>query len=356
MAKKHYFSAGNMRTDLRNNLWFLLLGLLTLLLFLVNLGVGSVMLPWAEVLKALFHSAHADSTALVIVNEYRLPQAITALSVGVLLSMSGLVLQTLFRNPLAGPSVLGISSGASLGVAVVLLSGSAFGVDMSATPVVGNLAVILAALAGALAVLFLILFVSGRFSNVVTVLIIGIMLGYAVSAVVSVLQFFSGSEDLHAYVLWGLGSFSKVSVQQSLLLLFTALGGVLILFLYVKPLNALLLGEQYARSIGFRPLRIQRVLILVTGILVAVGTAFTGPIAFLGLAVPHLARGFFKTSQQGVLLPAAILTGASLALLCNLVAKLPGYDISLPINAVTSLIGAPVIVWVIVKSRHIKNE
>ena len=334
----------------------MVLGALTLVLFVANLGYGSVTLPWKSVIQALLHVSRTDAPAWVIVNEYRLPQAITALSTGILLSMSGLVLQTLFRNPLAGPSVLGISSGASLGVAVVLLSGSLFGWEISSMPVVGNLAVILAALAGALLVLAVILFVSARVSNVVTVLIIGIMLGYAVSAVVSVLQFFSGSEDLHAYVLWGLGSFSKASVQQSFLLLFTALGGMLVLFFYVKPLNALLLGGQYARSMGFHPLRIQRVLIFVTGILVAVATAFTGPIAFLGLAVPHLARGFFKTSQQGILLPATVLTGAALALLCNLIAKLPGYDISLPINAVTSLVGAPVIIWVIMKSRHIKNR
>jgi len=344
-----------MQSTFRNNLWFLLLGLLTLVLFVANLGFGSVMLPWPEVLKALFHASHTDTTALIIVNQYRLPQAVTALSTGILLSMSGLVLQTIFRNPLAGPSVLGISSGASLGVALVLLSGSIAGFDVSSMAVVGNLAVVLASLAGALLVLGIILFVSARVANVITVLIIGIMLGYAVSAVVSVLQFFSGSEDLHAYVLWGLGSFSKATVQQSFLLFFTALAGMAMLFFYVKPLNALLLGEAYARSIGFHPLRIQRVLILVSGVLVAVGTAFTGPIAFLGLAVPHLARGFFKTSQQGVLLPATILTGAALALFCNLVAKLPGYDISLPINAVTSLVGAPVIIWVIMKSRHIKT-
>jgi iron complex transport system permease protein len=344
-----------MQLYFRNKSWFLLLGLLTVVLFVANLGYGSVMLPWPKVLQALFPGRVAHDAASVIVNQYRLPQAVTALSTGILLSMSGLVLQTIFRNPLAGPSVLGISSGASLGVAVILLSGSLFGWEISSWPVVGDLAVILAALAGALLVLAVILFVSARVSNVVTVLIIGIMLGYAVSAVVSVLQFFSGSEDLHAYVLWGLGSFSKATVQQALLLFFTALGGMLVLFFYIKPLNALLLGEQYARSIGFHPMRIQRVLILVTGVLVAVGTAFTGPIAFLGLAVPHLARGLFKTSRQGVLLPATILTGAALALLCNLIAKLPGYDISLPINAVTSLVGAPVIIWVIAKSRHVKK-
>ncbi len=344
-----------MRADWRNSIWFLLLGLITALLFMANLGFGSVVLPWSSVLKALFHLSSADGSAYVIVNDYRLPQAVTALSTGILLSMSGLVLQTLFRNPLAGPSVLGISSGASLGVALVLLSGSIWGTHLLALPVVGNITVVLAALAGALLVLAIILFVSARVANVITVLIIGIMLGYTVSAVVSVLQFFSGSEDLHAYVLWGLGSFSKTSLSQALLLLFTAIGGTFFLSLYVKPMNALLLGEQYARSLGFHPLRIQRVLIFITGVLVAVGTAFTGPIAFIGLAVPHLARGLFKTSQQGILLPATLLTGAVLALFCNLVAKLPGYDISLPINAVTSLVGAPVIIWVIMKSRHIKN-
>ncbi len=345
-----------MRGDLRNSIWFLLLGTLTVLLFMANLGFGSVVLPWSKVLKALLHLSAPNASAYVIVNDYRLPQAVTALSVGILLSMSGLVLQTLFRNPLAGPSVLGISSGASLGVAVVLLSGSVFGSDILSLPFIGNFTVVLAAFAGALLVLAIILFVSARVANGVTVLIIGIMLGYTVSAVVSVLQFFSGSEDLHAYVLWGLGSFSKATLQQALFLLFTALGGMVVLSVYIKPLNALLLGEHYARSVGFHPLRIQRVLIFVTGILIAAGTAFTGPIAFLGLAVPHLARGIFKTSQQGVLLPATLLTGAVLALFCNLAAKLPGYDISLPINAVTSLVGAPVIIWVIMKSRHLKNR
>lgn len=340
----------------RHNIWFLIFFLLTLVLFLANLWFGSVLIGWERVLKVLLNPESKDTLANVIVNHYRLPQTVTALSTGILLSLSGLILQTLFRNPLAGPSVLGISSGASLGVALVVLAGSALGGWFSMTSFVGNLSVILAAFAGALVVLLVIIFVSARIGNILTVLIIGIMLGYAVSAVVGVLQFFSGAEELHAYVVWGLGSFSKTTSAQSVLLLLIALVGMTVTLLYVRPMNALLMGENYARSLGFHTRRINTLLILITGLLVSSGTAFTGPIAFLGLAVPHLARGFFKTSQHGVLVPATVLMGASLALLCNLLARLPGTDVSLPINAVTSLVGAPVIIWVIIKGRHFKTE
>jgi len=344
-----------MQITLRHRFWFIIFLLLSLLLFFANLWFGSVLLGWNQVLGALFHRPDAGNTALVIVNQYRLPQAVTALSTGIVLSLSGLILQTLFRNPLAGPSVLGISAGASLGVALVVMSGSILGFRMAQFHFLGNLTVIGAAFLGALLVLTLIIYVSGRVGNVITVLIIGIMVGYAVSAVVSVLQYFTSSDELHTYILWGLGSFSKTTVQQSLFLLATAGLGTLIALFFVKPLNALLAGTLYAQSVGFRTNQIQTFLILVTGVLVAVGTAFTGPIAFLGLAVPHLARGFFKSSQHGVLIPATVLMGASLALFCNLVAKLPGYDISLPINAVTSLVGAPVIIWVVLRNRHLKT-
>lgn len=347
MKLKHYS---------RQNSWFFIFIVLTFVLFLANLWFGSVLMSWDRVLNALFYPGNKDAMAEVIVNQYRLPQALTALSTGILLSLSGLILQTLFRNPLAGPSVLGISSGASLGVALVVLAGSAFGGWFAQTSWLGNISMILAAFAGAMVVLFVIIFVSAKIGNVLSVLIIGIMLGYAVSALVGVLQFFSGAEQLHAYVVWGLGSFSKTTSAQALLLLGIALAGFVIILMYVKPLNALLLGENYARSLGFHTKRINTLLILVTGLLVSAGTAFSGPIAFLGLAVPHLARGFFKTSQHGILVPATVLMGASLALICNLIARLPGTDISLPINAVTSLIGAPVIIWVIVKGRHFKSE
>jgi len=334
--------------------WFVVLSLAALVLFIANLWFGSVLINWGKIFRVLLHPGDSQSAAHIIVISYRLPMAVTALSTGIILSISGLVLQTLFRNPLAGPSVLGISSGASLGVALVVLSGGLLHLELAASPLLSNLTIIVAAFAGALFVLAIILMVSARVGNVITVLIIGIMLGYAVSALVSVLQFFSRSEELHAYVLWGLGSFSKTTIQQSVLLLVTAVTGWGIVLFFARPLNALLMGEDYARSIGIPAQKVQRILILLTGLLVAIGTAFTGPIAFLGLAVPHLARTFFKTSQHSILIPATAILGADLALLCNLIAKLPGYDISLPINAVTSLIGAPVVIWVIIKSRHIK--
>jgi len=334
--------------------WFVALSFVALALFIANLWFGSVLISWGKIFQVLFHPEKTQSTAQVIVLSYRLPMAVTALATGIILSLSGLVLQTLFRNPLAGPSVLGISSGASLGVALVVLSSGLFHFELTTFPLLNNLTIIVAAFAGALFVLAIILMVSARVGNVITVLIIGIMLGYAVSALVSVLQFFSRSAELHAYVLWGLGSFSKTTILQSVMLLVTAMAGWGIVLFFAKPLNALLMGESYARSIGIPVQSIQRILILLTGLLVAIGTAFTGTIAFLGLAVPHLARALFKTSQHNILIPGTAILGANLALLCNLIAKMPGYDISLPINAVTSLIGAPVIIWVIIKSRHIK--
>ncbi len=288
--------------------------------------------------------------------QYRLPQAITALSVGIGLSVSGLLLQTTFNNPLAGPSVLGISAGASLGVALVVLLGGIGGINVAGTSVIfENMAIILSSFAGALAVLLIIVFVSHKVGNVFTVLIIGIMIGYLVSAVVGTLQFFSNSEDLHAFILWGLGSFSKTTLTQSLTIFIVMIIVFLATLIFTKPLNALLLGNQYALSSGFNIKLMQSSFILIAGFLIAIGTAFTGPIAFVGLAVPHIARTIFRTANHSVLLPAVMLIGASLTLLCNLIAKLPGYDASLPINAVTSIIGAPIVIWVIVKGRRISN-
>jgi len=251
--------------------------------------------------------------------------------------------------------VLGISSGASLGVAMVVLAGSAFGMDLlQSSLMLNDMAVVVAAFAGALTVMAIILYVSGRIGNVVTVLIIGIMLGYAVSAIVGVLQFFSGAEELHAYVLWGLGSFAKNSLVRSEIILLVTLLVVVATFFIAIPLNAMLLGENYARSLGFDLKKYNTIILLIAGLLIALGTAFTGPIAFLGLAVPHLVRNWFNTSNHKILIPATILTGANLALFCNLIARLPGMDTSLPINAVTSMIGAPIVIWVIVKRSKIK--
>jgi len=346
-----------MKSKINTAFWYLLFAVLLVLLFLANLWYGSVLIPWSKVLGVLSGSSAHDQVAQVIVLEYRLPQAITALATGIALGMSGLLLQTLFRNPLAGPSVLGISSGASLGVALAVLFGTGLGVDLmvSVNPF-SEVLLILSAMAGALVVLLIILFVSNRVGNVVTVLIIGIMIGYAVSAIVGVLQFFSRAEELHAYILWGLGSFSKTNQQQSVFLLITSAAGILLSVFLLKPMNALLLGENYARSSGIKTKQVQTFVILIAGFLVAISTAFTGPIAFVGLAVPHLARSFYQTSNHRILLPAVILMGGGLTLFCNLVAKLPGYDTSLPINAVTSVIGAPVVIWVIVKRGRMKKS
>lgn len=337
-------------------LLFLILPIIIVALFLINLWYGSVNISWLDVWDTLLLKGTSNQASKIIILQYRLPQAITALSVGIGLGIAGLLLQTTFGNPLAGPSVLGISAGASLGVALVILLGGIAGIKLTGTSVVfGDMAIVLAAFAGALAVLLIIVFVSGKVGNAVTVLIIGIMIGYLVSAIVGTMQFFSSSEDLHAFVLWGLGSFSKTGLIQSLLIFIVTLMFFSVIMAFVKPLNALLLGHQYAISSGFNIRLVQSIFILISGFLIALGTAFTGPIAFVGLAVPHIARTVFRTSNHGVLLPAVVLIGAALTLGCNFISKLPGYDASLPINAVTSIVGAPIVIWVIVKGRRIGN-
>ncbi len=345
-----------METISKTTSWLIIFFVLVILLFLANLWYGSVLIPWQDVLHILTGSGDMKEVSQVIVLDYRLPQAITAMAVGIALGVAGLILQTVFRNPLAGPSVLGISSGASLGVALVVFAGSIYKLELFAsTNLFHNISVVFAALLGSLFVLSIIIFASRRISNVVTILIIGIMIGYTVSAIVGVIQFFSRAEELHAYILWGLGSFSKTSVNQSVFLLLTSMIVSGIVFFYVKGLNALLLGDQYAKSLGIRVKKTQMALIIIAGLLIALGTVFTGPIAFIGLAIPHLARNFFKTSNHRILMPAVILMGVALTLGCNLIAKMPGYDTSLPINAVTSLVGAPVIIWVIVKRGKVKR-
>jgi iron complex transport system permease protein len=337
-------------------IWFLVFSVLAAVLFLANLWYGSVLIPWKNVLAVLTGVSGQNNVHEVIILQYRLPQAITALAVGMALSVAGLVLQTVFRNPLAGPSVLGISSGASLGVALVISAGSLIGLELlDQSYLLFDIPLVVAAVTGSLLVLLLIIFVAQRISNVVTILIIGIMIGYAVSAVVGVIQFFSREEELHAYILWGLGSFSKTNNAQALFLLLSSLVLAVGVLFYGKALNALLLGSDYARSSGINVKVTRNILIVLAGLLVALGTVFTGPIAFVGLAVPHLARNFFKTSAHGVLIPAVIIMGGALTLACNLAARLPGYDTTLPINAVTSLIGAPVVIWVIVQRGKVKK-
>ncbi len=329
----------------------MLLGLTALLLFLLNLWFGSVTIGFKEVLQILAGN-ETDQANRVIVMQFRLPQTLTAMAAGISLGLSGLVLQTLFKNPLAGPSILGISAGASFGVALSIFAGNFLQGVFPHLPLTNGLVTVVFAVGGALAVLSIILYAAQRISGILTILIIGVMTGYAVSAMVSILQFFSNPTDLYSFVLWGLGSFSKTTVPVSLMLLAVSVAGFSVLIFFARPLNALLAGEQYLRSIGYNVRNLRFVLILLTGILIAVTTAYTGPIGFVGLAVPHLSRLMFRSSNHAVLIPAVLLTGGSLAMLCNLLERLPGYDVSLPINAVTAFIGAPVVVWIILKNRH----
>ena len=290
-----------------------------------------------------------------IIWKSRVPQALTALVAGAGLSVSGLQMQTVFRNPLAGPSVLGISSGASMGVAfVVLLSGSLGGVALSKLGFMGEIALTIAAIAGSLSIMALIVFVSQKVRGNVTLLIIGVMIGYIANAVIGVLKFFSVEEDIRAYVIWGLGSFARVSGDQMTLFICIMVVLLPLSFLLVKTLNLLLLGDAYARNLGLNIKRARLLVITCSGVLVAIVTAYCGPIIFLGLAVPHLCRGMFRTSDHRILMPASLLAGASLALVCNLIARMPGFEGALPVNSVTALVGAPVVMSVLFNKR--RNE
>ena len=324
------------------------------LLFLLNLSLGSVPIPLRSIWNILWGWDGDESFIWHnIIWKSRMPQALTATVAGAGLSVSGLQMQTVFRNPLAGPSVLGISSGASLGVAfVVLLSGSLGGRALSQLGAVGEVALTLAAIGGALAVMALIVYAARKVHGHVTLLIIGVMIGYVANAIIGVLKFFSVEEDIRAYVIWGLGSFARVSGNQ--VTVFVCIMAVLLplSFLLAKTLNLLLLGDAYARNLGLNIRQARLWVIGCSGILVAIVTAYCGPIAFLGLAVPHLCRGIFRTSDHRVLLPASLLTGSALALLCHLIARLPGFEGALPVNSVTALVGAPVVVSVLFKKRR----
>jgi len=326
------------------------------LLFVLNLLLGTVSIPPADVCRILLGGEGQPEIWRNIILSSRVPQALTALMAGGGVAVRGLQMQTVFRNPLAGPSVLGISNGASLGVAfVVLLSGSLGGVALSRLGYIGDAAMSVAAIGGALAVMALIVFVSARVKDNVTLLIIGVMIGYLANAVIGVLKFFSAEEDIKAYVVWGLGSFARVSGNQ--VMLFVVLMAILLpmSMLLVKTMNLLLLGDEYARNLGLDIKRSRMLVITCSGILVAIVTAYCGPIMFIGLAVPHLARAVFRSSDHRLLMPGTMLAGAALALLCNLLARLPGFEGALPVNSVTALVGAPVIVAVLFKRINRTN-
>jgi iron complex transport system permease protein len=348
----------------RSLFWMLLLTLLIGLLVLVNLLLGSVGIPMGEVADILLGRAPDGSIAaddhLIYSNiiwKSRLPQAVTALVAGAGLAVSGLQMQTVFRNPLAGPSVLGISNGASLGVAfVVLLSGQLGGVALSRLGLLGDAALTVAAVAGSLAVMALIAWVSQKVRGNVTLLIIGVMIGYLATAIIGVLKFFSAEEDIRAYVVWGLGSFARVSGGQ--VWLFAALMAVLLplSMLLVKQMNLMLLGDGYARNLGLNVGRSRLLVICSSGTLVAIVTAYCGPVMFIGLAVPHLCRALLRTSDHRVLMPATMLMGAVLALACNVIARMPDFEGALPVNSVTALVGAPVVASVLFRKRKENYE
>ena len=334
--------------------YMMLLAVSILVLLMLNLFLGSVHIPMRSIWNILWGMDNGESVVWNnIIWKSRLPQSLTALVAGSGLAVSGLQMQTVFRNPLAGPSVLGISSGASLGVAfVVLLSGSLGGMALSRMGLMGEVALTVAAIAGALSVMALIVYVSQKVHGNVTLLIIGVMIGYVANAVIGVLKFFSVEEDIRAYVIWGLGSFARVSGNQVMVFVCIMLVLLPLSFLLIKTLNLLLLGDSYARNLGLNIKKARLQVIACSGVLVAIVTAYCGPITFLGLAVPHLCRGIFRTSDHRVLMPASLLAGAALALLCNLVARMPGFEGALPVNSVTSLVGAPVVVSVLFKKRR----
>lgn len=330
---------------------FLLLALCIVVLFVFNLYIGSVRIPFNDVFNIVLGKFEGKESWKFIVLENRLPQAITAMFCGGALAVSGLMLQTAFRNPLAGPDVFGINAGAGLGVALVmlLLGGNVSTVLFSVS---GFLAILISAFIGAMAVTALVFFFSLIIRNSILLLIIGIMVGYVSSSVVSLLNFFATEEGVKSYMIWGLGNFGGVSMDHIPVFVCIVSIGIFCSLLLMKPLNALLLGPQYAESLGINTRRVRNYLLVVTGLLAAITTAFCGPIAFIGLAVPHIARLILTTENHRLLLPSTILSGAIIALLCNIICYLPGEDGIMPLNAVTPLIGAPVVIYVLLKSNR----
>ena len=334
----------------------ILLAVLIALLFVLNILVGSVSIPAEDVVRILLgDNENIKPSWQFIILQSRLPQALTALLAGSALAVSGLMLQTAFRNPLAGPSVFGINSGAGLGVALVMLwLGGSF--SAGSVSVTGFVAVLTAAFVGAMAVMLLIFLFSTMVRNSVMLLIIGIMIGYISNSAVSLLNFFATDEGVRSYMVWGMGSFSGVSTKMLPWFSLVTVAALVAALLLIKPLNALMLGDRYAENLGVNIIRVRNWLLVITGLLTAIVTAFCGPVAFIGLAVPHIARLLFHTDNHRLLMPATMLTGAVVALLCNVLCFLPGTLGVIPLNAVTPLIGAPVIIYVILRGRQTTNR
>ena len=336
----------------RNIQLFILLGLGLLLLLLVNISFGSITIPFKEVINSLTGGKASKSTWEYIIINYRLPKALTAILVGMGLSVSGLLMQTLFRNPLAGPDVLGLSSGASLSVAFVILGAGLLPPFLSSM-FLSPYGLVIASTLGSFAVVLLVLVVSQKLRDTMAILILGLMFGSFTSAIVGILTFFSSAEQLQKFTFWSLGNLGNLSWFSIVILSVSVLLGLLISLLCVKSLNALLLGENYARSLGLNFRKTRLLIILATSILAGSITAFAGPIAFVGLAVPHIAKLIFQTSNHFILYWSTLLLGAAIMLICDVISQMPGFEITLPINAITSIFGAPVVVWLLIRKQKI---
>ena len=336
----------------RNTYLFALLSLLLLLALFLNISLGQVAIPIKEVIKSLFGSTASKDTWEYIIVNFRLPKAITAILVGIGLSISGLLMQTLFRNPLAGPYVLGLSSGSSLGVAFVILGAGALPVVIS-TFLSSSYGIILASCLGSFLVLLLVLLISKYLRDTMTILIAGLMFSSFAGALVSVMTYFSTAEKLQKFTFWSMGSIGNLSWQNIFILFIAVTLGLLLSLFSLKALDALLLGENYAKSLGLNLNKSRRIIIFATSILAGSITAFAGPIAFVGLAVPHLAKLLFQTSNHRILFWSTIQIGAIIMLFCDMVSQMPGLDFTLPINAITSIVGAPVVIWLLVRKNRL---
>lgn len=333
-----------------HNFHFIALLLVLLLCFIVNICLGSVNISLLDTLKALFGTVVKDSSSYYIIWEYRLPKAITAIFVGGGLSLSGLLMQTLFRNPLAGPYVLGISSGASLGAALLIMGTSLFSGAFTFSTF-NDITLALASSLGSFLVLSLVLVVAAKVKDTMALLIIGLMFGSITAAIVSVLSYFSKAEKLQQYIFWSFGSLGNLSWVQLLIVALCTIIGIFLSIISIKPLNAFLLGENYAKSLGIGLQKSRYIIIVATGLLAGSITAFAGPIAFVGLAVPHITKQIFHSTDHKIQIPAVLCCGAILMLICDTIAQLPGSVSVLPINAITSVLGAPVVIWLLVRKR-----
>lgn len=342
-----------MQKTQRHTILFLILTIGVVFLFVLNISLGTVSIPFQDVFKSLIGESASKETWNYIVLNYRLPKAITAILAGMGLSISGLLMQTLFRNPLAGPYVLGLSSGSSLGVALIIM-GASFIPIFSASLLLSSYGIVIASCLGSFLVLLAVLFVSQKLRDTMSILIVGLMFGSFTTAFVGVLTYFSSAEQLQKFTFWSMGNIGNLSWTSISILAIAVFIGLLLSVLCIKPLNALLLGENYAKSLGINYKKSQFLIILATSILAGSITAFAGPIAFIGLAVPHIAKLTFQSSNHTILFWSTLLFGAIIMLVCDIFTQIPGSDITLPINAITSIIGAPIVIWLLVRKKNFR--